>query len=61
MPVIYIKLRAIFQQNGGRIDFFFTQMGSVFIFGLLCRIKPDSDRIITFEHVISQKMRYYTV
>ena len=27
MPVIYIKLRAIFQQNGGRIGFFFYSNG----------------------------------
>ena len=30
LPVIYVKLCAIFQPNGGRIDFFFTQMGSLF-------------------------------
>ena len=28
MHDMYVKLRAIFQPNGGRIDFFFTQMGS---------------------------------
>ena len=30
MPVIYIKLCAIFPPNGGCIDFFPTQMGSLF-------------------------------
>ena len=31
------------------------------IFGFLCLIKPDSDRISTLEPFISQKMGYYTV
>ena len=31
------------------------------IFGVLCLIKPDSDRISTLEPFISQKMGYYTV
>ena len=61
MPVIYVKLRAIFSPNGGRVDFFPTQMGSYFIFGFLCLIKPDSDRISTLEPFLSQKMGYYTV
>ena len=29
MAVIYVKLRAIFQPNGGCIDFFFTQSGTL--------------------------------
>ena len=61
MPVIYLKLRAIFQPNGGCIDFFSTQMGSLFHIWILCLIKPDSDRIRTLEPFISQKMGYYTV
>ena len=61
MPVIYVKLRAIFQPNGGCIDFFSTHMELYFIFGFLCLIKPDSDRIRTLEPFISQKMGYYTV
>ena len=45
---------------------FFNQMAFVLIvllqwnrnviFGLPCLIKPDSNRITTFEHLISQKM-----
>ena len=61
MPVIYVKLRAIFQPNGGRIDFFLLKWDHYFIFGFLCLIKPDSDRISTLEPFISQKMGYYTV
>ena len=55
MPVIYVKLRAIFQPNGSCIDFFLLKWDQYFIFGFLCLIKPDSDRITTFEHFISQK------
>ena len=58
MPVIYVKLRAIFQQNGGRIDSFLLKWDQYFIFGFLCLIKPDSDRITIFEHFISQNMGY---
>ena len=61
MPVIYIKLRAIFPPKGGHIDFFPLKWDHYFIFGFLCLIKPDSDRISTLESFISQKMRYYTV
>ena len=62
MPVIYLKLRAIFQPNGGCIDLFFTHVGSLFrIFGILCLIKPNSDRKGTLEPFISQKNGYYTV
>ena len=61
MPVIYVKLRAIFQPKGSHIDLFSTQMGSLFHIGFLCLIKPDSDRISTLEPFISQKMGYYTV
>ena len=41
--------------------FFFTQWNHYFIFGFLCLIKPDSDRISTLEPIISQTMGYYTV
>ena len=61
MPVIYVKLRAIFQPNDGRIDFFPLKWDHYFIFGFVCLIKPDSDRISTLEPFISQKMGYYTV
>ena len=61
MSVIYIKLRAIFQPNGGRIDFFLLKWDQYFILGFLCLIKPDSDRISTLEPFISQKMEYYTL
>ena len=61
MPVIYVKLRAIFQPNGGRIDFFLLKWDHNFIFGFLCLIRPASDRISTLEPFISQKMGYYTV
>ena len=50
MPVMYVKLRAIFQPNGGHIDFFFSlKWDHYFIVGFLCLIKPDSDRISTLE------------
>ena len=61
MPVIYVKLRAILQPNAGRIDFFSLKWDHYFIFGFLCLIKPDSDRIRTRESFISQKIGYYTV
>ena len=61
MPFIHIKLCAIFQPNGGRIDFILLKWDQYFISGFLCLIKPDSDRITTFEHVISQKMGYYAL
>ena len=61
MPIIYVKLRAICPPNGGRIDFFPLKWDHYFIFGFLCLIKPDSDRISTLEPFISQKMGYYTV
>ena len=61
MPVTYVNLRAIFQPNGGRIDFFLLKWDDYFIFGFLSLIKPDSDRISTLEPFISQKMGYYTV
>ena len=61
MPVIYVKLRAIFQPNGGRIDFFFLKWDHYFIVGFLCLIKPDSDRVSTLESFISRKIGYYTV
>ena len=61
MPVIYVKLRAIFQPNGGRIDFFSLNWDHYFIIGFLCLIKPDSDRISTLESFIRQKIGYYTV
>ena len=59
MPVIYIKLRAIFQPNGWRIDLILLKWDQYFIFGFPWLIKPDSDRITTFEHFISQEMGYY--
>ena len=61
MPVIYVKLCAFFQSNGGRIDFFSLKCDNLFMFGFLCLIKPDSDRISTLEPFISHKMGYYTV
>ena len=61
MPVVYVKLRAIFHQNGSRIDFFLLKLDHYFIFGFLCLIKHDSDRLITLEPFISQKMGHYTV
>ena len=54
MPVIYVKLHAILQPNGSRIDFFLIKWDHYFIFGFLCLIKPDSDRINTLEPFISQ-------
>ena len=49
MPVIYVKLRAILQPNGGRIDFYFSLKWDYnFIFVFLCLIKPDCDRNTTF-------------
>ena len=41
--------------------FFPLKWDHYFIFGFLCLIKPDSDRISTLEPFISQKMGYYTV
>ena len=61
MPVIHVKLRAIFQPNGGRIDFVLLKWDYYFIFGFLCLIKPDSDGINTLKPFISQKMGCYTV
>ena len=61
MPAIYVKLRAFFQSNGSRIDFFSLKWDHYFMFGFLYLIKPDSDRISTLEPFISQKMGYYTV
>ena len=61
MPFIYVKLRAIFQPKGDHIDFFPLKWDHYFMFGFLCLIKSDSDRISTLELFISQKMGYYTV
>ena len=61
MPVIYVKLRAIFQPKGGHIDFFSTQMGSLFHIWIPLPDLPDSDRISPLEPFISQKMGCYTV
>ena len=47
MPVIYVKLCAVFQPNGGGIDFFLLKWDHFFIFRFLCLIKSDSDRIST--------------
>ena len=55
MAVIYVKLRAIFQPNGCHIVFLLLKWDHYFIFGFLCLIKPDSDRISTLEPFISQK------
>ena len=41
--------------------FFLLKSDQYFKFQFLCLIKPDSDRITTFEHFLSQKMGYYTV
>ena len=54
MPVIYITLHAIFQPNGSHIDFFMIIWDQYFMFGFLCLIKPDSDRITISEHFISK-------
>ena len=61
MPFIYAKLHAIFQPNGGRIDFILLKWDRYFIFGFLCLIKPDFDRISTIEPFINQQMGYFTV
>ena len=61
MPVIYIKLHAIFQPNGNNINSSLLKWDHSFIFGFLCLIKPDSDRISTLGPFISPKMGYYTV
>ena len=55
MLVMYVKLRAIFQPNGGRTDFFVLKWDQNLIFGFLYLIKPDSDRITTFKHFICKK------
>ena len=61
MPVIYVKLRAIFQHNGSRIDFFSIKWEHYFIFGFLCLIKPDCDRISTLEpgQNMTKKMLFF--
>ena len=59
MPVIYVKLRAIFQPKGGHIDFFPLKWDHSFIFGFLCLIKPDSDSISTLEPFISGYPGYF--
>ena len=61
MLVMYVKLRAIFQPNGGCIDFFVLKWDQNPIFGFLYLIKPDSDRITTFEHSIGKKRGDFTV
>ena len=38
MPVIYLKLRAIFQPNGGCIDFFPLKWDHYFIFVFSARL-----------------------
>ena len=43
------------------IILFLLRWDHSFIFGFLCLIKPDSDRISTLEPFISPKMGYYTV
>ena len=45
----------------GVLIFFPLKWDHYFIFGFLCLIKPDSNRISTLEPFISQKMGYYTV
>ena len=59
MPVIYVKLHAIFQPYGGCIDFFLLKWDHYFIFGFLCLVKPDSDRTSILEPFISQKIIQY--
>ena len=61
MPIIYVKLHAIFQPSGDCIDYFLLQWDQYFIFGYLCLIKPDSDRIINLKPFIGQKIGYCTV
>ena len=56
MPVIYVKSSAICQPNGGHIDLVFLKWDRYFIFGFLCLIKSDSDRITTIEPFIRQKL-----
>ena len=41
--------------------FFLLKLDKNFIFGFLCLIKPDSDRITTPEPLISQNMGYHTI
>ena len=54
MLVIYIKLHALFQPNGGFIDLCLLKWDKKLIFGFLCLIEPDSYRITTFEPFISR-------
>ena len=60
MPVIYVKLHAIFHPNGGHIDFILLKWDQYFLLGFLSLTKPDSDRISTIEPFINQKMGYFT-
>ena len=41
--------------NGALLKLFSLKWDQNVIFGCLCMIKPDSDRITTFEHFISRK------
>ena len=50
-----------FNQMVAVLIFFSLKWDHYFIFGFLCLIKPDSDRISTLESFISQKIGYYTV
>ena len=61
MPVIYVKLHAIFHENDGHNDLVLLQWDQNIIFGFLCLIKPDFDKITTFEHFTRQSMGYHTV
>ena len=60
MPVMsnYVHF---FNQMTAVLIFVLLKRDQYFIFGFLCLIKPDSDRISTLEPFISQKMGYYTV
>ena len=70
MDVIYHSLLCLsytsnyvqfFNLKAAILIFFSLKWDHYFIFGFLCLIKPDSDRISTLESFISQKIGYYTV
>ena len=48
-----------FNQMAAVLIFVFTRMGAEFHIWIPLLIKPDSDRIPTFEHFVSQKMVCY--
>ena len=50
-----------FHLEKAAVIFFLLKWDHYFIFGFLCLIKPDSDRISNLEPFISQNMGYFTV